>query len=567
MARARYYDVPVFADINTGLLYKLSSIRVTVYEQGTTIPIGDVLYQGDTGGATLPNPFDVTNGEVEFFLDLEQRVSIKFDGSLSGSQYGSVTRNMEGVWPDPGTLRTILKSVYDSSLEFKYDSSGNLYGPGQMSKYRGWDLEVDGGLIPGSAAQSTLNETKWETLRDEIADRGGGDVWVRQPFYLNSFDLNHGKGASVNDRRPINVYASPDSGSFTFVGSSGPFMDMGLTENDSMRDNVIQDLKILHNNEVNLGSTVRIGEFIINPQFERFKIFDGGRPDDGILPGVLPDRGSLINIEAKVGFILKDSNLQTRTDQEFLTLGQVRNILMVNPAYQVGGFTIINSTLNGCMNKSYSIDYAGAGVLDTPVMQRCLVKDHERGMNMNLGSVGSAVVNGQFHTMYFDGITGTGIYLQPANGTSFGHHTFMGLWMNCLDHYIWCSSDNNGLVSDLSFIGGELKDALLTGIYIQGGGGFYNFKFHDLDLINTGINAGTEYGMLIGDASGAVRVVSVKGNTVYVGASAGASARFSSGASAITVADNLWAGKAAIQGFTDNAENSYQDNRFTASIP
>lgn len=47
-----------------------------VYEPGTTTPIAQTLYQGDTGAPSYANPIAFTNGVIDFYLDVPQRVKL-----------------------------------------------------------------------------------------------------------------------------------------------------------------------------------------------------------------------------------------------------------------------------------------------------------------------------------------------------------------------------------------------------------------------------------------------------------------------------------------------------------
>lgn len=59
---------------------------VAVYKNGTITPLSQIVYAADTGTTALPQPFNFTNGLVEFFLDLPERVRLVITPTGSPSQ-------------------------------------------------------------------------------------------------------------------------------------------------------------------------------------------------------------------------------------------------------------------------------------------------------------------------------------------------------------------------------------------------------------------------------------------------------------------------------------------------
>lgn len=86
MGRARFGDIAIFEDPADSDALKIApGASVTVYEAGTTTPIAQTLYAGPTGGTTKTNPFTANlDGTFAFFLDDEQDVNVKVDGSVVG---------------------------------------------------------------------------------------------------------------------------------------------------------------------------------------------------------------------------------------------------------------------------------------------------------------------------------------------------------------------------------------------------------------------------------------------------------------------------------------------------
>lgn len=558
MSRAKYYSTPVFSDPVSGIVTRMNNIVVTVYQDGTTTPIGETIYAADSGGTTLPNPFNVSNGVVEFYLDTEKRVSIKFDASGSGP-YGSITKNAEGVWPDPGLLRTSIKSA-DGTAVLQYDGSNRLSGPGMLKKWGAWHLELDGGLIPNDASESTNNTTKVGNLITEIKNVGGGDINISDTYYFDTFHLLHNAGYNV----PINIYGSSRNSIIYFVGNAGPFMSIGTTAMHQMYDCVMQDITIVHQDAVDSGPDIYLGKYAVNYHFERVKIKNNGRPDDP--GGVLPCRGSFINIQAQGTWSSRGCKFETRTDEENLVTGGPGNIQVINIPPDIGGFTLTDTNMDGCFNKSYGIRFIGSGLYDTPTLNNCIIKDHEYGLAVNGGSSGNHVINLSSNGLYLDGITGTGIFLEPVNGSIVSNWLFTNLWINALDHWIYMSGANSGAINQFFVSNGYWTNALLDGVYIQGGAGFRSIKLSHI-FMNSNINVASNYAVNAGPANGLVSDLAIDHCTAIVGGSSGGAAYLSSNLAGAQVNHNLWVGKVPVVNLVDDGSSkSYQDNRYVASV-
>lgn len=78
---------------------------VAVYRNGTTTPLTQPLYAGDTGTATLANPFSFANGQVEFYLQAPERVRVAITPT------DSATQNFDNV--DVSAPASLSLAVYD----------------------------------------------------------------------------------------------------------------------------------------------------------------------------------------------------------------------------------------------------------------------------------------------------------------------------------------------------------------------------------------------------------------------------------------------------------------------
>lgn len=79
----------------------LRTCTVSVYRSGTRQLLPDTLYWGPSGSVELPNPFTITNGMAEFFLEQPQTVSI----GLQSVGSSSIIENLD-VLPPTETMVT-----------------------------------------------------------------------------------------------------------------------------------------------------------------------------------------------------------------------------------------------------------------------------------------------------------------------------------------------------------------------------------------------------------------------------------------------------------------------------
>lgn len=557
MARARYREVVQFPDPATGLIHKVSTAQVTVYEPDTTTLIGETLYQDKTGSASFTNPFTITDGVIQFYLDTEQTIDIKIDAT--GSGYGVVTHQDEYVQPVPELLRTSIRSL-DGTYVMQYDGDGILTAPGLLSKYGGWDLEVDGGLTPGSAAAAANNATLFGLLRDKIAGYRGGDIKVNNSFFINPISLTHGNAFST----PINLIGVPGRATLQFVGPAGPFLDIGnSSQNSQMHRVAIQDLMITHKDAVTSGATIRIGTKVFDYTLEGVKILSRGRPDEA---QVEPCEAALIGIEAYTGFTARYCKIELRNDEDHLGTGNLfpTGVLMVNSG-DIGGLFFYFTGIDGCPNRSQAFYFRNAGFIDTPRFVSCLFKDHEYGIRGALGA--GSVGNLDSVNLILDALTGKGLFLEP-NGGSYFTWNFVNTWIAAYDHNIELSDSNGGELQNINFTGGYFTNALLSPVMIRGNntGKVYNNSLTNVTVLSS-CNVPTEAGLNLGGTLGAyARAFRMNNCVMQVGPSSYGAVFSPTGAQGVKIDNNLFVGKNGSPNYTLDADSSFDNNSYLASL-
>jgi hypothetical protein len=65
-------------------------LTISVYQPGTTTLLGDLLYAANTGASGYTNPFTISTGIVDFYLNTPQRVDLKVDDGSRSTVYSNV---------------------------------------------------------------------------------------------------------------------------------------------------------------------------------------------------------------------------------------------------------------------------------------------------------------------------------------------------------------------------------------------------------------------------------------------------------------------------------------------
>jgi hypothetical protein len=533
MARARYYDVTQFPDPGTGLIHKVNTVQITVYEQGTTTLLAESIYQADTGGATYPNPRTITNGELEFYLDSVggKRVSIKFDAT--GSGYGVVTKNMEPVWPDPASLGTTIKSP-NGTYVASYDNNGILTAPGLLHKRGSWDLEVDGGLTPGqNVAFAVTNATKFQQLLTRVKDAGGGDIEVNNLFVTNPIHMNHGAGGAL----PINLVGRVGRGVIHFNGASGPFLTIGSTASDRMDRVGIYDVSFQHQSIVTGGATIQLGAHLYGFELVNVEIINRGAGE-----------AALIGVTAAVAqdLIFDRVRIHTRNDyQPLVDAGLVPIAVELNNSNTLGGVYFRQTELS-CVQKGANPSPRGillrlnnTGTVDTIVVgDGCHFIGAEDGVLKN-GGVGS-VTNVLFGNCYITDCN-QNVRLEPPTGANTVNWNFTGGWYAALKYNFLISKGNGGSPQGKIFTGIYCTDATLGGIVIGAG-------VNDVNIANSRIltQVASGSGVVIGDNTTPSNGLTFTGGVVGVLGTASNSYNIGSAVDNVTVAHVRQQGKAGL---------------------
>lgn len=158
MSRAYFRD-----DIVIPGLGPAANATVRVRQPGTSTPIVDDIFAGDTGGTTLSNPITAgPNGRVLFYLNTPQRVDLY----IEGAGMAPTTIENEPVLPAPADLVTLATS---QTLSNKTLSSPSLNNP-----------TMTGGSWSGGAISTT-------TFTDPVMN----DAILNDPI-LNDAAINGG---------------------------------------------------------------------------------------------------------------------------------------------------------------------------------------------------------------------------------------------------------------------------------------------------------------------------------------------------------------------------------------
>lgn len=217
MARLRYYTVIQTIDSN-GFLKPVPSATVTVYEPGTTTPLAQTIYAGNTGGTTKSNPMTAgSDGSVEFYLATAQRVKIR----STGSGLGTTDLDLEPPLHDPSdvvdktstqtlTNKTLTSPVINTPTGDVVTLTGSqtltnkvLSSPTVTGTLTGGVILDKGGMVQhasayGTMSQATLSGT-WSgsdnstTLNAAIAGAvasGSNAVYIPRGVYGISSGLN-----------------------------------------------------------------------------------------------------------------------------------------------------------------------------------------------------------------------------------------------------------------------------------------------------------------------------------------------------------------------------------------
>ena len=556
VGRARFFDVVQMVD-SDGFVKKVASPEITVYDQGTTTPVSETLYAADTGGSTLTNPFTAnSDGSVEFYMATAGRVSVKYDGT--GAGLGTVTRNMEGVWPDPGSLNTTITSD-NGDYTATISDAGVFTAPGLLRGGGVYRVHDEGMTYGTSSSLAAANKTAWENLIAKIAasDEPNADIYVEDDLPMDmGINLHHGLGSA----KIINIVGRPGRGSFIWNGTAGPCLTVGGTSDDPLTLAGIYDVNHYFDDVMASGACILIGAYAGD-----FTIAGGAMKNSG--SGVAALRG----IDAAIGFTIRHYKIEVRNDTATLASGSLfpEGVRMNSAGGVTSGPHMLAVGIDGCVGRSYALRFAnaktaGAGLVDTPRLTDCIFKDHDICVLKNSGDGDVANLNAA--NVYWDG-SNYGVFCEPITGASVYNWLVSNAWYAATKAGIWLSESNGGSVERMNFTQGTILNVDTAGIpAVFVGSGVKRFRLAHYDIDATGLNDSGDYGLNIGGTSSAISGAAILDNTVEVGGSASGAALVSSAATGTRVQNNTWVGVTATIGFSNGTGNNKDGNVFVSSL-
>ena len=176
MSRAHYVE-NVLGVSGSGALSLMAGATVHVYDEGTTTPIAQTIYDSDGGSGTLSNPLTSdANGKVEFWLATAARVDLV----VSKTGFTSQTRTVDvedapvAEGASVGDVPTWDGSKYVPQAPSGGGSGLTLLGPFVVN----YD---DAGLLDGNAlvvlatlSAGTIVTQAWAFITEAFTWTGGG---------------------------------------------------------------------------------------------------------------------------------------------------------------------------------------------------------------------------------------------------------------------------------------------------------------------------------------------------------------------------------------------------------
>lgn len=514
-ARARYYELAQIPD-DDGFIRKVPNPTVTVYQAGTTTPIADTIYAAETGEDTLENPFTGgAHGEIEFFLEDAQRVSIKFEGVSPVA--GEVTRDYQAVWPSPADILTDanVTTVIATKL------------PGIDSEDLGfvWDDDSSGAKADNAEAWANMAATVFAST----ATPG--------PVRLKAGTLHMNKPAAMNDGYgygvPLHIEGVRNNTDIKLYGATtGPWLDFASGEGSLIKRGGLHNVRILHQTVTTSGPTIRLAN-VDNFELDGVELVNGG---DGAAPLI-----AVQLIGSASGVYIDRSTLMTRTDLSTLVSGGLTAVsLDIATTATAAGLTVKSSQLAGVYGTggSRGIRANNTALFDTMLILGCAIKDHEIGIATGSGSSGE-FSNVRVSDTYID-ITDYAIAIDP-NGGSYGGWGFHNMWMRGDVRGVTLGTTNNGQVINWRFSGGEMIESATHGFLLQKGVTVVKIVGYS---IVTNTDSSGEAGVELTTVSGvAPSFVVIDGNHIRCGNGADACIK-ASAAATFTIDNNTLVGSA-----------------------
>lgn len=190
MSRPQARDVVID---NTGT--PVGSVTVSVFDVGTTNPVSDTIYSGESGSATLANPFtSAVNGEVEFYLDKAKLVTVRYtktgyttrdvnlpviptligspdlliDGKTRNTSIPTVASAAALTLPDTGDMIIVSGTTSITSIVATNNTGRrvHLHFEGVLTVTDGSNLKLAGNFVTATGSMLTLfcDGTNWHEL-------------------------------------------------------------------------------------------------------------------------------------------------------------------------------------------------------------------------------------------------------------------------------------------------------------------------------------------------------------------------------------------------------------------
>lgn len=148
MSRAKYTGTAVTIAADGRSLQIIPNASVTLYTAGTSTPLPETVYAGNTGGTTLTPPFQSDEyGAFEFYLASGKRVKVTVSDGVN-----TVTMDLEPVLPDPSELVTTAGGVTVPNLTL---TSPTING-GTLNSVT---LVTPSGVVTPSSSDTLTNKT------------------------------------------------------------------------------------------------------------------------------------------------------------------------------------------------------------------------------------------------------------------------------------------------------------------------------------------------------------------------------------------------------------------------
>lgn len=444
MARARYYATPVFAD-SQGLLHKVSTFTVTVYEPSTTTLLGESIYADAISGTTLANPFTVSNGVVLFYLADAKSVNIKFDATASG--YGIVTMELEPVWPNPEDITT------DSNIII------------HIKNLMGFTAAEDLGFImnDSSNAAKATNKAAWESM---IQTNNAGTYGAPVKFNAGVLHMNTPNPANheqefgvsfnmegVRDNTDIKLYGNPS-------GTNG-FLHFASTATSPIRRGGFRWFRILHETDVDTTNPTLALGYVSDFEIEEINIINQGAKKGPVVAVRLNQNAS--------GVYIDRSNLFTRDDLSTLnSQGLIPACVEVANTLKAASLTIQTSQLGGVYgtNGSRGIRFNNTAQFDTMQLINVAIKDHEIGIGTGASATGP-FDNVRMISPIID-VCDYAMAIAPSAGASYGGWSVADPWFRGDRVGVLLTTANLGAIVNWHIHNGEIIESKEHGVLLQG---------------------------------------------------------------------------------------------------